>query len=214
MLHLQCHFGQDTLSWARLGARVTGLDLSDVAIDAARALARDLGLQARFVRGNVYDAPALLAGEQFDVVFTSYGVLGWLRWLEPWAQSVAACLRPGGAFHLLEFHPVLGVWGEGFERVEYPYDAPGMPIDSENASTYAEPAVPLHTHDVGFNHGLAAVVTALLDGGLVLEQLREWDWSPHDIYPDSVEDPPGHFRMRRFGRLLPMVYGVVARRPG
>jgi len=105
LLHLQCHFGQDTLSWARLGARVTGLDLSDVAIAEARALASGLGIRARFVEGNVYDAPALLGGERFDVVFTSYGVVGWLPRLEPWARAIAASLAPGGTFHGVEFHP-------------------------------------------------------------------------------------------------------------
>ena len=95
LLHLQCHFGQDTLSWARLGARVTGMDLSEVAIAEARALATELAIPARFVEGNVNDAPVLLGGERFDIVFTSYGVLGWLPRLAPWARAVAGCLAPG-----------------------------------------------------------------------------------------------------------------------
>jgi hypothetical protein len=212
LLHLQCHFGQDTLSWARLGARVTGMDLSEVAIAEARALATELAIPARFVEGNVYDAPALLGGERFDIVFTSYGVLGWLPRLEPWARAVAGCLARGGKLHLVEFHPMAWVWDEAFERPVYPYDAPGEPILSEQTGTYAEPTAPVKLRDVGFNHGLASVVTALLAEGLVLERLTELDWSPYAIYPDMEEVAPGRFRTRRFGRSLPLVYALAARR--
>jgi len=214
LLHLQCHFGQDTLSWARLGARVTGLDLSDVAISEARALAAELAIPARFVQGNVYDAPVLLDGERFDVAFTSYGVVGWLPRLEPWAGAVAACLAPGGYFHLVEFHPAVWIWDDAFERVVHPYDAPGEPIVSEESGTYADPSAPIQLRDVGFNHGIGSVITALLAQGLVLERLAEFDWSPYDIFPDMEEVAPARFRMRRFGRNLPMVYSLVARRPG
>lgn len=214
LLHLQCHFGQDTLSWARLGARVTGLDLSDVAIGEARALAQELGIPARFLEGNVYDAPELLGGERFEVVFTSYGVLGWLPRLEPWARAVAGCLAPGGVFHLVEFHPLAWIWDDAYAHVVYPYDAPGEPILVEQSGTYADPAASLHTRDVGFNHGLGGVVSALLGEGLVLERLTEFDWSPYDIFPDMEQCAPGRFRMRRFGRMLPLVYGLVARAPG
>lgn len=213
LLHLQCHFGQDTLSWARRGARVTGLDLSGAAVTTARALAAELGVDARFVEGNVFDAPALVGAETYDVVFTSYGVLGWLPRLGPWAQAVAACLRPGGAFHLVEFHPAVWVWDDAFERVAYAYDGPDVPIVSEQTGTYADRAAPVTLREVGFNHGLGAVVSALLDQGLRLEHLREYDWSPYDIFPDMEEFAPGRFRMRRFGARLPLVYGLTARSP-
>lgn len=212
LLHLQCHFGQDTLSWARLGARVTGLDLSDASIAEARALAAELAIPARFIEGNVYDAPALLEGERFDIVFTSYGVLGWLPRLEPWARAVVECLRPAGVFHLVEFHPLTWIWDDAFERLVYPYDAPGEPIVTDQTGTYADPSAPVQLRDVGFNHGLGSVVSALLDQGLRLERLVEHDWSPYAIFPDMEEVAPGRFRMRRFGRKLPLVYGLVARR--
>jgi SAM-dependent methyltransferase len=212
LLHLQCHFGQDTLSWARLGARVTGLDLSDASIAAARALAAEVGVDARFVQGNVFDAPALLAAETFDVVFTSYGALGWLPRLEPWARAVAACLRPGGVFHLVEFHPAVWMWDDAFERVAYAYDAPGEPIVTEQTGSYADRAAPVSFTDVGFNHGLGSVVSALLAEGLRVDALREYDWSPYDIFPDMEAFAPGRYRMRRFGAKLPLVYGLVARR--
>jgi 2-polyprenyl-3-methyl-5-hydroxy-6-metoxy-1,4-benzoquinol methylase len=109
LLHLQCHFGLDTLSWARLGARVTGVDFSEKAISLARALGSELEIPATFVRSNIYDLPDNLSG-QFDIVFTSYGVLWWLPDIKEWAKVVAHFLRPGGTFLLVEFHPLASVF--------------------------------------------------------------------------------------------------------
>ncbi|WP_437894023.1 class I SAM-dependent methyltransferase [Sorangium sp. So ce124] len=212
LLHLQCHFGQDTLSWARLGARVTGLDLSDEAITAARALAKELSVDARFVEANVYDAPEALGGETFDIVFTSYGVLGWLPDMKRWARAAAACLKPGGVLHLIEFHPLVWTFDNAFEQIAYAYDGHGEPIVTEETGTYADRSAPVTLKEVGFNHGIGTVVSALLDAGLTLERLRELDWSPYDIFPDMVEGPPGEFRMKKFERRLPLVYALAARR--
>ncbi|XXX73642.1 class I SAM-dependent methyltransferase [Sorangium sp. So ce134] len=212
LLHLQCHFGQDTLSWARQGARVTGLDLSDEAVRAARALASELSIDARFVEANVYDAPAALGGETFDIVFTSYGVLGWLPDMTRWARTAAACLKPGGVLHLVEFHPLVWTFDDAFEHIAYAYDGNGEPIITEQTGTYADRDAPVKLHEVGFNHGIGTVVTALLEAGLTLERLRELDWSPYDIFPDMEEGPPGQFRMKKFGRRLPLVFALAARR--
>jgi hypothetical protein len=116
-------------------------------------------------------------------------------------------------FHLVEFHPAVWMWDDAFERIEYAWDAPGVPIVTEQTGTYADPSSPVALTDVGFNHGLGSVVTALLAEGLRVEALREFDWSPYDIFPDMEEFAPGRFRMRRFGSKLPLVYGLVARRP-
>jgi SAM-dependent methyltransferase len=192
LLHLQCHFGQDTLSWARLGARVTGLDLSDEAVTAARALAQELSVDARFVEAN--------------------GVLGWLPDMTRWARAAAACLKPGGVLHLVEFHPLVWTFDDAFEQIAYAYDGHGEPIVTEETGTYADRSAPVTLKEVGFNHGIGTVVSALLDAGLTLERLRELDWSPYDIFPDMVEGPPGQLRMKKFGRRLPLVYALAARR--
>jgi SAM-dependent methyltransferase len=213
VLHLQCHFGQDTLSLARRGATVTGLDLSDVAIAAARELADRASLAARFVCSNVYDAEAALAGETFDVVYTSYGVLGWLPDLPRWARVVAALLRPGGRFVLVEFHPVPWMWDDGYTELRYPYDGGGEPIVETSSSTYADKAAAFSAVEVNYAHGIAPVVQAILDAGLRLERLAEHDWSPYDLYADSVEVAPGRFQTK-FGDKLPLVFSLVARRPG
>ncbi len=211
LLHLQCHFGQDTLSWARRGAKVTGLDFSDAAITAARGLAAELDIPARFVCADVYDAAAAV-GEQFDIVYTSYGVLGWLPDLEPWARQVAACLRPGGRLHLIEFHPFVWVFDDDLERIIYPWDSHGTPIRSEQNRTYADPDAELQLVDVGFDHGLGTVVTALLRAGLVLDGLREHDWSPYAIFPGSEEVAPGRYRTPKLPG-APLVYSLIAHRP-
>jgi len=211
LLHLQCHFGQDTLSWARRGANVVGLDFSDAAIDAARGLAAELGLSARFVCADVHKA-AEAVGEQFDIVFSSYGVLGWLPDLEPWARQVAACLRPGGRFHLIEFHPIRWIFDDALERIIYPWDSRGTPIKTEEKHTYADSNAELDLVEVGWNHGIGTVVTALLHAGLVLDALREHDWSPYPIFAGSVEVAPGRFQAERL-RGAPHVYSLIAHRP-
>ena len=124
LAHLQCHIGTDTISMARLGAKVTGLDFSPRSIEAASALARDCGVDARFVLGDVHDAPALL-GEQFDVVYTGVGSLCWLPDVRRWAAAAAACVRPGGLLYLHEVHPIVQSLGDDWRpdgpRLEYPY---------------------------------------------------------------------------------------------
>ncbi|MCG2767215.1 MAG: class I SAM-dependent methyltransferase, partial [Anaerolineae bacterium] len=120
LLHLQCHFGQNTLSWARRGARVTGVDFSDDAIALACSLSRELDIEAEFIRSDIYDLPEVL-DRQFDIVFTSYGVLCWLPDLTRWAEIVARYLSPGGTFYIAEFHPLLTMFDDAGERLAFPY---------------------------------------------------------------------------------------------
>ena len=118
LVHLQCHFGKDTLSWARLGARVTGLDFSEPAVTAAEELAREISVDARFVIADIYDAPAALDGRRFDIVYTGVGALCWLPDMERWAKVVFDLLRPGGQLYLFEFHPLRWIFGENADRPE------------------------------------------------------------------------------------------------
>lgn len=212
LLHLQCHFGQDTLSWARRGASVVGLDFSEAAIAAARELAAEVGLPARFVCADVYDAAAAV-GETFDIVFTSYGVLGWLPDLEPWARQVAACLKPGGRFHLIEFHPFRWIFDDAMEKIVYPWDSRGVPIRSEQTGTYADRDADVKIVDVGWNHGIGTVVSALLGAGLVLEGLREHTYAAYPVIDGSVEVAPGRFELEKLPG-VPLMVSLICRRPG
>lgn len=210
ILHLQCHFGQDSLSLARMGARVTGVDLSDKAIDTARGLAAQVGLseQATFICCNVYDLPQHLDG-QFDIVFTSYGTITWLPDLGPWAALIARYLKPGGKFVFAEFHPVVWMFDDDFKGVGYRYFNSGPLMETETG-TYADRNADLHLQYVGWNHGLAEILSSLLGAGLRLTTFQEFDYSPYNCFRHTIEFEPGKFRIQHLGDRIPMVYGLVA----
>lgn len=211
MLHLQCHFGQDSLSWARLGADVTGIDISDEAIKQAGELALQLNLQAKakFVRANLYDLKEHLQG-QFDIVFTSYGTIGWLPDLDKWADIIDHFLKPGGTFYIAEFHPVLWMFDDSFENIIYPYHNTHQPIITETEGTYADKEAPIKHKEYGWNHGLGEVVTALTSRGIYPEFLHEFPYSPYNCFSNMVQGPDGNWRIKGFEDKLPMVYSIKA----
>lgn len=206
LLHLQCHFGQDTLSWARHGAEVTGCDLSDKSIEYARQLSAEMKLPARFVCCNVYDLPAHLEG-QFDIVFTSYGTIGWLPDLAPWAKVVAHFLKPGGFFYIADFHPVVWMLDEQFTFLKYPYHNTGA-IATENTGSYAAREVSETYTDYGWNHSLSELVNALLGQGLRLEFLNEYPYSPYNCFEKCVPGDDGFYRIEGLEGVIPMVYSM------
>ncbi len=208
VLHLQCHFGQDTLSLARLGAEVTGVDFSDVAIAEARKLASELNLTANFVCCDVYDLANQLNG-QFDVVFTSYGAIGWLPDLDRWAQIVRRFLKPGGKLVLVEFHPVVWMFDEQFRAIKYPYFNRG-PIRESSSGTYAETSAPLELDDVGWIHPLSEVLGSLLSQGLTIRHFMEHDYSPYGCFQSAVKVDERKYRIPHLGDRIPMLYSVVA----
>lgn len=212
VLHLQCHFGQDTLSLARLGARVTGLDLSDEAIVEARKLATRCGLNAQWVVGNVLDHRAELDGCS-DVVFTSYGTIGWLPDLTPWAANIVRYLKPGGRLVFVEFHPVVWMFDNDFTRVAYSYFNRELIIEEEQGS-YADRDAPVKLASYSWNHDLAEVITALLDAGLRIERFVEQDGSPHDCFNNTVQGADGLYRIKGMEGRIPMVYGLTAVKEG
>ena len=183
LLHLMCHLGLDTLSWARRGAVVTGADFSGAAVAAARTLADELGLapRATFVVSDM-DSLAEHLGGQFDVVFTSWGVLCWLADLRPWATTVAHFLRPGGTFYIAEFHPLAFTLADdaqaGSLRLEYPYFQHGRPLRFDEPGTYADPgAATVHNVTYQWTHGFAEIVDPLLRCGLRLDFLHEFPFT-------------------------------------
>ncbi|MEM9595400.1 MAG: class I SAM-dependent methyltransferase [Acidobacteriota bacterium] len=214
LLHLQCHFGLDTLSWARKGAKVTGIDLSDRAVDAARQLAAETELDARFLSSDLYHLDEALGDEQFDIVFTSYGVLCWLHDLHGWGQRVARRLRPGGRFHIVEFHPVLEAFSEDGRPFDHPYFGGGPPIETRETESYADKwdsaAEPKDMKSYVWTHGLGEIVGALLDAGLVLDHLREHAESPYDCYPFTQEIAPGRSVVPGYEGKIPMLFSLQA----
>tara|TARA_R110000868_G_scaffold4950_2_gene30710 strand:- start:492 stop:1319 length:828 start_codon:yes stop_codon:yes gene_type:complete len=217
LLHLQCHFGLDTLSLARLGARVTGLDFSSNAISAARALATETGLDATFVEGRVEQATDL-AGCDFDIVFTSWGVLMWLPDINLWARTIAASLKPRGRFYLAECHPILWIFED--RHASYPenlnvvrsYFLDG-PQNWDNLYDYAEPDVALTSYKTNeWQHGIGEVVTALVDAGLRLEFLHEHDRLVWPGIPGMVRQDADYFTAPEGAPRLPFSYSISARK--
>jgi SAM-dependent methyltransferase len=209
LVHPQCHFGEDTLSWARRGAHVTGLDFSGPAIAAARALAARCDLPAEFVEANVYDAAEALAGRRFDIVYTGIGALNWLPDVERWAHVMASLVAPGGCLYLAEFHPFSHVFGDDALTVEYPYFH-DEPFDFPSSGSYADPgAHTVHNRTCEWNHGIGAVVSAIIGAGFELEFLHEHDHTLFARWPFLVGER-GSFRLPEGMPSLPLLYSLRA----
>lgn len=214
LLHLQCHIGTDTLSWARHGARVVGLDFSDRAAAVARELARDCGLDAEFVCANVYDAAEALAGRLFDVVYTGIGALNWLPDLDRWARVAAQLVRPGGVLYLVEIHPMVSAMvQDGRTLCQDVFDATYTRWD-ETEGTYAAPGAKLaNTDSYERAHSLGEVVSAILGAGLHLELFHEQGYT-NAPWPWCVQGEDGWYRLPDGWPRFPLTYSLRARRPG
>lgn len=208
ILHLQCHFGQDTLSMARMGAIVTGVDLSDKAIETAHDLASELKLEARFICCNIFDLPAHL-NETFDIVFTSYGTISWLPDLTPWAKLIEQYLHPNGIFVFAEFHPVVWMFDNNFQSIAYNYFNT-EPIIEEESGTYADRDANLNLLSVCWNHSIADVIANLLQNGLTITDFEEYDYSPYDCFNETIQFEPGKYRIKHLENKIPIVYAVRA----
>lgn len=208
IVHLQCHFGQDSLSLARMGAKVTGVDLSDVAIDYAQKLAKDMQLDAKFIASDIYDVPKVM-DEQFDMVFASYGVIGWHPDMKRWANVVAGLLKQGGEFVFAEFHPMVWMFDNHFTKFEYPYFN-RAPIVETLEGTYAEKGADIKLKEIGWNHTLSDVMQSLIDAGLTIEVFKEYDWAAYDCFNNTVKVADGKWQIKGMEGMLPMMYTLKA----
>jgi SAM-dependent methyltransferase len=218
LVHLQCHFGKDTLAWARAGATVTGLDFSPAAVDAARELADRAGIadRADFVCAPVTSAVDALGGRTFDIVYVSLGALCWLPAIDAWAAQVAELLRPGGRLFLHEVHPLSMALADEDLTVVYPYFEQAAPYANTETGTYADAtateALPGDT-TYGWNHGLGEIVGALLGRGLRLDLLDEHDWTSFARFPWLVETGEEEFVTPADRIRVPLSFTLVASRP-
>lgn len=218
LLHLQCHFGMDTLSWGRLGAVVTGIDFSPQAVAAAVRLGEESGTPGRFVECELYDTPQALAGEQFEIVYTGVGALNWLPDIAGWGSVVSAMLSPGGTFYLRESHPIL--WSLRFALedphdetlvIQYPYFEVEEPIAWDTAESYLGSATVENTRTYEWNHGIAEIMGALTSQGLTIDlfeehRFLEWKGQHHMVQGDD-----GLWRLPEHQRdLVPLMYSLRA----
>jgi ubiquinone/menaquinone biosynthesis C-methylase UbiE len=213
MLHLQCHFGLDTLAWARRGGLVTGVDFSGQAIALARQLGQECQIPARFIESNLYDLPQVL-DEQFDIVYTSYGVLTWLPNLRKWAQIVAHFLKPGGTFYIAEFHPTAMLFDDQASELQlrYPYFS-SEPIVCTVQGSYADPQAEVkQSVSYEWAYPLGEVVTSLISAGLSLEFLHEYSFTVYQALPFLEQGADGYWRLPGEDvNKLPLMFSIKAK---
>lgn len=216
LLHLQCHFGLDTLAWARAGADVTGLDFSSAAVSAATELARCAGLapRARFVCADVHRAVEALAHETFDVVYVSLGALCWLPSVERWAGQVGALVAPGGRFYMHDDHPLAQAMAGDDTSVVRSYFEEAEPEAGDSAVSYTDGGAAVrHTRTYEWNHGIGEIVSALTRHGLGLRWLAEHDWTVWPRFPWLVADGGGRWRLPAGRPRVPLTFSLLAQRP-
>lgn len=206
ILHLQCHFGQDTISLARLGAKVTGVDLSDIAITKAKEFAEETGSDAEFICCNIYDLSKYL-DKKFDIVFTSYGVIGWLPDLTKWANLVSGYLKPGGRFIFVEFHPYVWMFNDDFSKIEYSYFGKNAIIEQMQGS-YADKNTPIEYTTVSWNHSIGDILNNLIQAKIEIKQFEEYDYSPYNCFMHTVEIDENKYRIRHLEDMIPMVFAL------
>lgn len=214
LLHLQCHFGLDTLSWARLGAKATGVDFSETAIKLARELANKVGVDARFVCSNIYDLPEVHKGE-YDIVFTSFGVLCWLADIKAWARVINHFLKPGGTFLIVEGHPFFGVFDNDHPselKIKYKYWHSDAPLSYDEEGSYIDQDVKLtNTRGYEWSHTISDVLNALIQAGLIINEVEEFPHLPWKPCPFANKNQDGEWHLK--GDFLPLSWSAKALKP-
>ncbi len=208
ILHLQCHFGQDSISLSRLGAEVTGVDLSDKAIESAIKIAKDTNTSTQFVCCDLYDLANHL-DKQFDIVFTSYGTITWLPDLDKWSKLISKFLKPNGKFIFVEFHPVVWMFDDNFEKISYNYFNVAPIVETENG-TYADKDAKISQSYVTWNHSMSEVMNSLLNNKMEIIDFKEYDYSPYNVFRNTIEFEHKKFRIEHLDNKIPMVYSIVA----
>lgn len=210
ILHLQCHFGQDTISLSRMGANVTGVDFSEKSIIKAKELAIHLKQNTIFICSDIYDLPEML-DQKFDIIFTTYGTICWLPDLNAWGKLINKFLKPEGRLVFVEFHPFVWMFDEHFQKIKYHYNNTN-PIVEVEYGTYANPNADITNDCITWNHGVGEVIESLISNGLVLESLKEYDFAPYPFVNNSIEDKPGKYTIKNFENKAPLVYSILAKK--
>ncbi|MGB8656941.1 MAG: class I SAM-dependent methyltransferase [Candidatus Zixiibacteriota bacterium] len=213
LLHLQCHFGMDTMSWARLGAKVTGVDFSDRAIALAKSLSQELSIEANFICSNIQDLPEVLKGE-FDIVFTSYGVLPWLPDINRWAKVIAHFLKLGGVFYIIEGHPFTSVFeNESYTKdfkLQHSYFYSPHPTKYEPEGSYADRKAEVVNPSYEWTHSLSDIINALIVVGLRIEFLHEFPFCHYDVFPFLGQGKDKKWRLKGNKEIVPLMFSLKA----
>ena len=215
ILHLQCHFGMDTLSWARMGAKVTGVDYSNKAIQLARNLSKELNIPATFIESNIYNIPNVL-NKKFNIVFTSYGVLCWLPDLHKWAEIISNFLKQGGIFYIIEGHPFGNLINEHYRerfKIGYNYFNQNKPMRFEDDTSYAFTDKKIQNKvTYEWFHPISDIINSLIIYGLEIEFLHEFPFGFFQIHPDMQQRDDGYWEFQTFEFSIPMLFSLRAKK--
>ena len=213
LLHLMCHFGMDTLSWAKLGAKVTGVDFSEKAIELARALSKETGIEGNFICANIYDLPKVLS-EEFDIVFTSYGVLTWLPDLQNWATIIARFLKARGLFYMVELHPFTWIFqDEDVTELEvtHPYFKEQEPIKFEVKGSYADETAQINQeYNYEWPYSFSEILNSLINAGLKIQFVNEYPYCTYKMFPFMEKHEDGWWRLKNQKGVIPLMFSLKA----
>ncbi len=198
----------DTLSWAREGAIVTGIDFSDEAVKTATELSRELNIPAKFICCNLYDTVKFI-NKKFDIVFTSYGAIGWLPDLDKWAAVITQSLKPGGIFYMVEFHPFIWMMDDDFTFIKYHYHNEAV-IEDEQTGSYANCYANISYKEYIWNHSISEVLNALIKYGLAVQHFNEFNYSYYNCFNNTVQGEDGYCRIKELENKIPVMYSVKA----
>jgi ubiquinone/menaquinone biosynthesis C-methylase UbiE len=208
LLHLMCHFGMDTLSFAREGANVTGVDISDQSIRLAKRLSREISVPATFIRSDIYDLPNIL-NKKFDIIYTSYGVLCWLSSIKKWAKLIDHFLVEGGMFYIVELHPFTNILSFDF-KMTYKYFQKGPFVD-DSPGTYADWNAPIKGDTYLWNYTLSDVINALIGVGLKIQFVHEFPYTLYDQFPGLMEkNDKGQYVLKDKTVEIPLLFSLKA----
>lgn len=209
LLHLQCHFGMGTISWAREGAIATGVDLSDESIELAKKLSNDVGVSADFICADIYSLPEVL-DKKFDIVFTSDGVLAWLPDIKKWAKIVSHFLKDGGTFYISEIHPLTNIFSKDFQITDS-YFRKEPYVEEVSGPDYADDHTTVEGTTYEWSHPLSDIVTALIEEGLKIEFLHEFPFTVYDQFPGLMEeDEQGYWKFKDKNIEVPLLFSLKA----
>ncbi len=209
LLHLQCHFGMDTISLSRMGAKCIGIDFSEKAIEEARKLVSITDTDVEFYQSNVYDILELNLGK-FDRVFTSYGTIGWLPDLNEWARIISECLVSNGEFYICDFHPALYMFDFNTKQLAYSYFNIGAPYSEEETGSYADSSYQKIMTTHFWSHSLSEIVSSLLENNMQLTLFKEFDYSPYSCFPDSFKTGDDQYKFVDTKIQIPHLYLIKA----
>lgn len=213
ILHLQCHFGLDTLSLAKLGAECVGVDFSEISINKAKELGEKFSSNTTFINANVYDIESYLSYNYFDIIYCSYGAITWLPDLREWARILSSFLKPNGIFYIVDFHPLLIALNYlDNSEIQLSYYNNEKPIEKVRKGTYTNTNANIEVTEYTWNHSISEIVNSLIQNHFEIEYLNEFDFVPFNCFSNLIKNNDGNWQVKNHKGLYPLCFSIKARR--